>query len=39
MLIRSIDLIPGYPIGRENQEPAPSFLECCYPEHAQHSIL
>ena len=26
MLIQSIDLAPGYPTGRENQEPAPSFL-------------
>ena len=39
MLVRSIDLTKGYPIGRENPQPASSFLELCYPRHAQHSIL
>jgi len=39
MLIRSIDLAPGYPIGRENPMPAPSFLALRYPEHALRAIL
>ncbi len=39
MLIRSIDLASGYPIGREHLEPAPSCLTRYYPEHSHHAIL
>jgi hypothetical protein len=39
MLVRSIDLAPGYPIGRENPKPAPSFLTRYYPKHAHRAIL
>ena len=39
MLIRSIDLAPGYPIGRENLMPALSFLALHYPRHACIAIL
>ncbi len=39
MLIRSIVLTAGYPIGRENPKPAPSCLTWHYPEHARHAIL
>ena len=39
MRIRSIDLTPGYPIGRENLMPVPSFLAVHYPGHACTAIL
>ena len=39
MLIRSIDLTPGYPIGREDLMPALSFLAMHYPRHACIAIL
>jgi len=39
MLIRSIVLAPGYPIGREDPKPAPSFLTLRYPEPARSAIL
>ncbi len=39
MLVRSIDLTEGYPIGRENPKPALSFLAWYYPRHAYLAIL
>ena len=39
MRIRSIVLITGYPIGRENPQPASSFLALYYPTHAYLAIL
>ena len=39
MLVRSTVLTVGYPIGREDRQPAPSFLVTRYPEHARFTIL